>query len=155
MPKKYIAGASVVLILVVAVILISRNGGTPPNLPPVSPSLNSNPAVVTTQPNDAAAPAQDFVISYDSNGFSPANITVPKNSTVTFKNLGTANFWPASNPHPIHTDYPEKGGCINSIFDACKPIPPGSSWSFKFDVPGTWGYHDHMHARFSGTVTVQ
>ena len=156
MSKKYLIGASVLLILVAAFIFLNRDGGTPPNLPPVMPSLNSNPAVVTTEPAGVVpVPAQTFEISYDSNGFSPKDITIPKNSTVTFKNLSSSNFWPASGIHPAHTAYPTTGGCIGSTFDACKPIPPGDSWSFKFEIPGAWNYHDHLNAAISGKITVQ
>lgn len=156
MSKKYLIGASVLLILVAAFMFLNRGSGTPPNLPPVMPSLNSDPAVVTTQPAGAVpAPAQNFVISYDSNGFSPKNITIPKNSTVTFKNLSFSNFWPASGVHPTHAAYPATGGCIGSTFDACESIPPDGSWSFKFEIPGAWSYHDHLNAALFGKITAQ
>jgi len=61
----------------------------------------------------------------------------------------------ASNPHPIHDAYPTRGGCISSTFDSCKDIAPGQSWSFTFDVGGTWSYHDHLRPNVGGTIIVQ
>ena len=83
------------------------------------------------------------------NGWNPSAITVKKGETVTWINEDpNGAHWPASSPHPAHTDYPE--------FDPKAPIAPGQSWSFKFDRVGTWHYHDHLNASTYGygTVTV-
>ena len=90
---------------------------------------------------------QGTVVSISPQGFNPAAITVKKGSTVIFLNedLG-APHQPASNPHPIHTDYPG--------FDADEPIPPGGSYSFPFDRVGIWRYHDHLNPSRAGTVIV-
>lgn len=94
-------------------------------------------------------------INYTDAGFSPDAVIVKAGATITFKNKSADPFWPAANPHPVHTEYPAGGGCRASAFDACKPIKPGDSWSFKFDVPGKWGFHDHLNPGEGGTVTVQ
>ncbi len=110
-----------------------------PQQPAVSASLSIGEAVITA--TDA--------------GFSPSTLTVKRGTTVTFKNNSSMNVWPAANPHPIHTSYPEGGGCVGSAFDACRGLAPGESWSFTFNDVGTWGYHDHLHSRDKGTVIVQ
>lgn len=81
-----------------------------------------------------------------SSGFSPKDITVLKGSTVVFKNTDTKEHWPASDPHPNHTVYPE--------FDSKKSILPDQSWSFVFDKVGNWKYHDHKFALRRGVVSV-
>jgi plastocyanin len=81
-----------------------------------------------------------------SSGFSPAEVTVKPGTTVVFKNTDTQAHWPASNPHPVHTDLPG--------FDAKKGIAPGGSYSFVFSKVGVWGFHDHMHPSNGGHVTV-
>ena len=88
-------------------------------------------------------------------GFSPGVLTVKKGTTVTFMNRSTKDARFASNPHPIHSDYPTRGGCISSTFDSCDDIPPGGSWDFTFDAVGTWGYHNHLNAVDMGTVVVE
>src|SRR3989344_179740 len=80
---------------------------------------------------------------------------------ITFKNESSVNMWTASGMHPTHIVYsgtslsehcPDK---TNVTFDACQGIPPGASWSFKFEKIGSWGYHDHLHPTFFGKIIVE
>ena len=95
----------------------------------------------TTAPN-----IQVTEVDYDGTSFSPSTVTIKKGDYVIFKNKGTTGFWPASNPHPVHTDYPG--------FDALQSIDPGGTYKFQFNNVGTWGYHDHLNPRHGGTVVV-
>jgi plastocyanin len=103
---------------------------TPPTTPPVTPPASSGPVA----------------ISIGSSGFSPSAVTVKKGTTVTFTNNDTKARWPASAPHPSHTDYP--------AFDPKQGIAPTDSWSFTFDKVGIWRYHDHLNPTVFGSVTV-
>ena len=94
-------------------------------------------------------------IVFTDSGFSPSVLTIKAGTTVVFKNSGSKDFWPASAKHPTHNEYPIKGGCVGSIFDACKAIAPGGQWEFKFDVLGGWNYHDHLNPTFFGKVVVE
>jgi plastocyanin len=87
-----------------------------------------------------------YEVKYDGTAFSPKTLTVKVGDTVVFKNNSTSAFWPASAPHPTHTNYPE--------FDPKKAIAAGSSWSFVFAKVGTWPYHNHLNATQFGTITV-
>jgi plastocyanin len=113
-------------------------------------NANSNPPGSDDQ-SSAAAPSTDVLsgeatISVTNSGFSPASITVKKGTKVTFVNNGTNPVWPASNPHPTHTDYPG--------FDALSAVAPGQSWSFTFDRVGRWGFHNHLNPTQGGQITV-
>lgn len=77
-------------------------------------------------------------------GFSPEKLTVFKGTTITWVNEGERLHWPASNFHPTHTLYPEKGGCIGSLLDACRGLQRGETYSFKLNKLGTWPMHDHL-----------
>ncbi len=102
----------------------------------------------STTPTPTATPAAKTVtINMTSSGFSPATITINKGDTVTFVNQDTKSRWPASAPHPTHTDYPE--------FDAKMGIVAGGSWSFTFTKTGTWKFHDHLNPSQFGSVTVK
>jgi plastocyanin len=79
-------------------------------------------------------------------GFSPRVLTIRKGQTVRFLNDGPDDYWPASHPHPIHTDYPG--------FDALNVVHPGASWSFRFDRVGRWGYHNHLSPETKGVIVV-
>lgn len=94
------------------------------------------------------------IITYADAGFSPKTITIKKGEKVTFQNNSSLGFWPASGKHPTHELYPEKGGCFSSKFDSCAEYQPGKSWSFQFNIAGTWTYHDHLAPSKTGTIIV-
>ena len=103
----------------------------------------------TTTDNSSSQTVQSGTAEIDitSAGFSPAAITVKSGTVVTFKNLDSAQHWPASNPHPTHTDLPG--------FDALKGLATGETYSFTFTQVGTWGFHDHLNPiENHGSVTV-
>lgn len=87
------------------------------------------------------------VIAVTEEGFHPPRLTIRVGETVTFRNDGRHDHWPASNIHPTHEVYPE--------FDAQKPIVPGQSWSFRFDRSGTWRFHDHLYPQAGGLVRAE
>jgi plastocyanin len=90
--------------------------------------------------------SEEAVVSYDGNGFSPANLAVKAGTRVTFRNDSSASFWPASNVHPTHQLLPG--------FDARQAIGAGGTYSFTFTSPGAWQYHNHLRAAQGGTITV-
>ncbi len=106
------------------------------------------------QPASSAAKGQNVVVYTDS-GFSPSTLMVKKGDTVIFKNTASDAMRVAANPHPLHNGYPTTGGCVSSTFDSCQDIAPVSSWSFEFDIVGTWGYHNHLNPGEGGTIVVQ
>lgn len=101
------------------------------------------------------APQSANVITYTDAGFTPSPLRVKKGTTVTFVNNSTGKMWPASAKHPTHTEYPTTGGCIGSTFDACGGMMPGESWTFTFDIPGSWNYHNHLSPQDFGTIIVE
>ncbi len=79
-------------------------------------------------------------------GFSPAEITIRKGDEVMFRTERDMPFWPASNLHPTHSLY--------AAFDPKQPVSPEESWSFIFDIPGNWKFHDHLDPQKTGMITV-
>ena len=114
---------------------------TTPQQPPAVP------APVATAPDNKT-------VTYTDAGYAPATLTIKKGETVTFQNNSSRPMWTASAMHPTHSVYPTTGGCIGSTFDACRNIPPGGSWSFQFDIVGSWKYHDHLNPTFYGGIEV-
>jgi plastocyanin len=86
-------------------------------------------------------------VSMTDAGISPAEITIKAGATVTFVNNGQVPHWPASDPHPIHTDL--------SGFDAKRGLNPGELYRFTFTKIGSFGMHDHLHPAFKGRIIVQ
>lgn len=115
-------------------------------------SQPSSQAENTTSNNQTAeqnAPLtqNDIVVVYTDEGFSPATMNIALGTKVTFENKSSKAFWPASGPHPEHTNYPE--------FDPKKAIPSGESYNFVFEKAGEWGFHDHLNSKKFGKITVE
>lgn len=90
--------------------------------------------------------AKEHVIELRESGFHPNEITIKMGDTVTFITTNAKDFWPASDPHPIHN--------YLTGFDPKKPIPPSESWNYTFNELGTWLYHDHLNVSFRGEIIV-
>lgn len=86
------------------------------------------------------------VVNITKNGFEPNSISISKDSSVTFINKDSVSHWPASNPHPTHSNYYE--------FDSGKEILPGEHWTFQPQKKGEWNYHDHLYPHKEGLLIV-
>jgi plastocyanin len=145
----------VVAVLVIAAFLVfspstSQEALAPTSTPEVAVSLGA--PIDTTSATPSASPttvvvSEAVVISMTDTGFEPATVTVAPGTKVTFMNNGQAAHWPASGPHPTHTNLPG--------FDAKKGLATGESYSFTFDKVGTWGFHDHLNPQLFGSVVVK
>ena len=112
-------------------------------------------------PEPGPPPIMSFTVEHTSSGFVPDTLSINRGDIVTFTNKIPTKTWPASDVHPTHTIYPDsdidKCGTEEevTIFDACKGLEEGESYSFTFDEPGTWRYHDHLKPGRTGTIIVQ
>ncbi|MBI4438690.1 hypothetical protein HY640_02050 [Candidatus Woesearchaeota archaeon] len=114
----------------------------------------ANQSNQTTNASQEPTGPKVHVVEVSSSGLSPDSLSVKRGDTVMFVNRDSGKHWPASDVHPTHGDYPEPGGCIKSRFDACRGLSTGESFSFVFNVPGKWAYHDHINPGFTGTIAV-
>ncbi len=112
---------------------------------------------VMEEPNDNSN--SDNTVKITASGFEPKTLTLKAGTTVTFVNEDSNKHWPASAMHPTHTVYPgsdiKKCGTDESIFDACKGLTQGESFSFTFNEKGSWKYHDHIGVSSTGTIVVE
>jgi plastocyanin len=134
-------------------VVVTPQPGPEPTPTPTTPPVTTGSPTPSPTPNQT--PATSHTVEYTDQGFNPSTITIKKGETVTWVNHGSDDMWVASNPHPIHNGYPESGGCINSVFDACAGFGSGKSYSFTFTTVGKWGYHNHLSPADHGTVVVQ
>jgi hypothetical protein len=72
------------------------------------------------------------------NTFTPASLTIPVGSSVTFTNVGKV-------PHTVTA--------ADKSFDS-KMVMPGAKWSMTFTKLGTFKYDCIIHPGMSGSVTV-
>jgi len=152
---KYI----LILVVLAGVYFLLKGSGEKPVSPVESPIVSpADSGIITEEPvilEDLDEAETQSAITYTSGGFSPSVINVKKGEEVTFLNESGGAMWPASAIHPTHTLYPTQGGCVGSTFDACQGIEPGEAWSFKFDIAGSWKYHNHLNPSQTGTVVVE
>lgn len=153
--NKIIIGiaALVVIVIVVGGYLLLNKSETPVLPTPAEVATITERAATPVAP--AAPVAEQFVIHYSDVGYSPNPLRVPVGATVVFKNESSRTMWPASAMHPTHAEYPTVGGCFGSTFDACRGVQLGDAWSFKFDIVGSWKYHDHLKPSVYGVVVVE
>ncbi len=85
-------------------------------------------------------------VDYDGKTYTPKTLDIKVGDVVIFKNNSAGSMWPASSPHPEHTDYPE--------FDPKKTLASGEKWQFTFTKAGVWKFHDHQNPSAWGTVNV-
>ncbi len=115
----------------------------------VSPSPTATSAARTVSSTPTPKPHL-YTVRLTASGVSTKSLTIRKGDAVTFVNDTSAGFWPASNPHPIHT------GCPG--FDALRSLGRGEEYTLVFAVVRTCGYHNHvdpLNTSQQGTIIVQ
>ena len=146
--KSGIVAFLVIILIVIGIVFLSRGGERlDETVVPSTQIFEEDTGIVEEEGENT--------ILYTDSGFSPALLTVSVGDVVIFENRSSRSTWVASALHPTHRLYPVSGGCIGSTFDACEGISSGFSWSFTFNERGTWRYHDHLNARFTGTIVVE
>ena len=123
-------------------------------------AVTGNDQPSATNPNQTEVAGGEVTIIYRDGKYDPRLVDITIGQTVTWINEDQV-FWPATDLHPTHTIYPETNiiKCNQPeeravMFDACEPMPSGSEYSFTFNEPGEWGFHDHINPAAKGTVTV-
>ena len=130
--------------------------------PPTPPTeISATPITPTTPTPTTATPTSEVIIKITANGFEPEEVEIPKGTKVTWINEQPNPSWPASDVHPTHEVYPgssiKKCGTPeqDKIFDACRGLNQGESWSFIFNEVGEWYYHDHLNPSLKGKIVVK
>ena len=104
-------------------------------------------------------PERSEIIYYVNGSYVPDFVRVSVGSGVRWVNKDDV-FWPASNLHPTHKEYPGSGitkcysSSRDSLFDSCEVLGRGTEYSFVFEHVGEWRFHDHINPEATGTVVV-
>lgn len=139
-----------VVVLVLLGVAIFSVFWTKPVKTPTQRDEQTNTTVETKK--QTTLKIETKTVTYTDSGFAPQNLEVAKGSTVNFINQTQLPMWVASAPHPEHTDYPE----LDAGVIAGDHIAPGNpSFSFKFDKPGTWSYHNHSAPEHEAVIIVK
>jgi plastocyanin len=107
---------------------------------PVPTPSTTVPVTKTSAPLQTA-PAEAPKVSIDNFKFSPAELTVPVGTTVTWVN---------------HDDVPHTATSKNDppAFDS-KALDTDQSFSFTFTKPGTYGYYCKVHTHMTARIIVK
>lgn len=101
----------------------------------------------TTATSESGVTTKEITVSYTNDGFSPASITIKKDSTVVFVNNSDSQMWVASAKHPIHLELPG--------FDQLKGSSKGEKYSYTFAKVGKWSFHNHLAPGDTGVIVVE
>jgi len=154
MAKNTIVGIVVAGLIVIIAVLwyLSFRGGRSSvyNMPTptpfnVFPTEEQKPTATKGAELPTTSISGQATVEVSSTGFSPASVTISVGGKVEWKNIDSDNHQIASDPHPVHTDYPPLNLGL---------IKPGEVKSLIFDKAGTYKYHDHLNPSFRGTVYV-
>lgn len=109
---------------------------------------------------DASTPTAEARVTYGTNGFSPATITIAPGTRVTWTNTGSGRMWVGVDEHPTHTQYDGTSRAEHCDASYTGPAPfdqcaATATYSFVFTKTGTYTYHNHSAAAHVGTVVVQ
>lgn len=153
MKTSYIVIGLVIAVVVIGGVFVLRSKNN-------SQTLSLGKEENTTPPMEEQ-PQSSLMVMYGDGGYIPGELKIKKGETVTFKNESSQPMWVASAVHPTHTVYPGSGvqkcGTAEQagIFDACAGTPTGSNWTFQFNKPGSWGYHNHLRTSHTGKIIVE
>ena len=149
MNRSVIVALIVFVIVVGGIFLFNKNVGAPVaenNTETVNPTPTQTETDVEVDVTPEVTVPQTVEVSMTDAGYVPSVVTIKKGDIVKFTNNGTKSNWPASAPHPTHTDYP--------AFDPKKGVAVGESWSFTFDQVGRWPFHNHLNSTRFGAIIV-
>lgn len=96
---------------------------------------------------EKSAAMMAYTVKYTNAGFVPTALEIKAGETVTFVNESDTDMWVASAIHPTHELLPE--------FDQKAGTLKGSKYSFTFNTPGIWKFHNHLNPATKGSVTVK
>jgi amicyanin len=144
LPSAMISGAidmriylkSVHLVMLLGIMIISITAAGCTGYPQI-PGSTTTPQ--TPVPGGTTVTIQNFA-------FSPPTMTISQGTTVTWMNQDTA-------PHQVVND--ASGSNAEGAIFKSPVIPQGGSYSFTFNIPGTYPYHCSIHPTMKGTITVR
>ena len=157
MNKTILASIAGIIILGGGLFILSTSStsSAPQPNPPAPVVSDVSPSITTT------GTGKTFTIKYTASGFTPASLTIAKGDTVIFvKAPGSRDMWVAGGHHPTHesmdgttrSQHCAVGYSGHKPFDECAV---GTQYTYTFEKPGMWTFHNHYNESDNGTITVQ
>jgi len=93
-------------------------------------------------------------VTYSDSGFSPQSTTVKSGESITWVNDSSSTVQVGSANHPTHTINQQLTG-DEFVDEFVIELAPGESETVQLTKAGNWGYHDHLKASMTGSITVE
>ncbi len=100
----------------------------------------------STNQSDIREIPTTYEVSLTDSGFEPSELKTKVGEIVIWTNNTNEDATVNSDDHPTHKLFPILN---NGIFT------PGTSVQVRFEQPGSYNYHDHLHPERTGTITVE
>lgn len=145
MSTRNLVTTGVVIVIVIVVgwwFISSQRSQAPQTEIPITIEQETS-----TQQSSPSGEVSENEVLITSSGFSPKDLTIKKEDSVTWVNSDTATHQVNSAIHPTHQLYPP----LNTI----GLLQQGEKKSLSFPDPGTYKYHDHLNPSFFGSITVE
>lgn len=134
--------------IAIGVVLVLLLGLAAAKMADKSKDTTTNKTPDTNQQQPKAAIQSAGTISINANGFTPATIKIKQGQSITWTNTDDKPHQPATDP------YPAQNGLAG--FKSEEPLNKNETFSFTFDKPGTYTYHDNLNPlKLKGTVVVE
>lgn len=141
-----VGGAGVLVVLMAAVFVRSSYNNPAPVQTPEQNQGQTESQTSSPAPTQSTSTQEKTEITLGSSGFSPNQITIKKGATVVWTNNSGKVASVNSGPHPVHSNYPPLN--LGSFND-------GQTLELVFNETGTFGYHNHLNAGQTGSITVK
>lgn len=111
-----------------------------------SGTMTSDKKAADEQPDSSMSNVGSTVIMFTDDGFDKTEYTAKAGEAVTVKNTSSMDLQFSSDSHPTHRDHPELNEGV---------LSPGQSSTFTPEGKGSYGFHDHLHDQYTGTLIVE
>jgi nitrite reductase (NO-forming) len=123
----------------------------------ITETMNMNTTTTESTTNSSPSAASNattvFIVNF---AYSPADITVPVGTTVTWINQDSAGHsvteGDPNSPKPANLRVFDSSGQV--VTGKVSLMGPGESWSYTFTTPGTYEYYCIVHPYMIGHITV-
>lgn len=138
------SGKIIIAILIVAIIALAAvmlNKDKPSESSSTATNKSSQQKSEQSDSTDVAA-----LITFDGKDFKLSTDRVMSGEKVKIVNNSQTDLEFDSDPHPVHTDNKELNVDL---------VAPGDSKTFTLTKKGKWGFHNHLKASQTGSITVE
>lgn len=144
--KKGLVAFVAIIIVFAAIFLVMTNKSSAPTPVNGGQSPDNSPSLQPTDSTNNTDTAPAIVIAYTNDGFSSKTVTAKVGDVIEVNNQSSQSLQFSSDLHPVHT--------VNRELNQAT-ISAGAKQTFTVTKKGTFGFHNHLDSRQTGTLIVE